>query len=304
MKQLHLKGIIPPILTPLRRDGSVDTLALERLTQHLIKNGVHALFALGTAGEGPVLTHSQRRTALETIKSAVQRAVPLLVGILETSTERYIEVVKEVEKVGVDAVVVNPPFYFPVSQEEIVKHVLKIREATDLPLVLYNIPKYTGNPYTAETVHELAKVPGVIAYKDSSSDMVHFQEVLRLTKDMEGFSVLQGNHLLSIPSLLMGAAGLVPGLGNIIPKEMVELYNAVIAGDLPTAYRCHELVVKLDKLLAGDHYSLAMLKAMIEVLGFSDECVPHTPLPPLDNAMKTRLREFFAREQITGWAPN
>ena len=82
MKQLHLKGIIPPILTPLRRDGSVDTLALERLTQHLIKNGVHALFALGTAGEGPVLTHSQRRTALETIKSAVQRGRPSTSGNL------------------------------------------------------------------------------------------------------------------------------------------------------------------------------------------------------------------------------
>lgn len=301
MKHLHLKGIIPPILTPLQDDGSVDVTGLKNLTTHMIESGVHGIFAMGTAGEGPMLPRVQRTVALKTIKEASENKVPLLVGLLETSTARSLELLEEAELIGADAVVVNAPYYFSVSQKEIIKHCLTIKDSTELPVVLYNIPRYTGNPLHAASVYELAQLPGFIGYKDSSSNMVHFQDVLRLTKDLENFSVFQGNHLLSIPSLLMGADGIVPGIGNIIPQEMVLLYNAVLDGDLQTAYKYHDLVSELEKYVAGAEYSLSMLKAMVEILGFSGVSVPHYPLPPLADDEKHIVKDFFRSREIKGF---
>lgn len=301
---LKLKGIIPPILTPLRKDGKVDTIGLRNLTRHLITCGVHGIFAMGTAGESPMLSREQRRDALITIREESKGNVPLLVGIMETSTTRCLELVREAEEIGAEALVVNSPYYFHVSQAEIIKHCLAIKDATELPIVLYNIPKYTGNPLHVETINYLARVPGVVAYKDSSSNMTQFQEVLRLTQDLPNFAVFQGNHLLSIPSLLIGASGIVPGVGNIIPKEMVGLYDAVLAGDLDKAYHYHDLVAKVEAYFTQGDYSLAMMKGMVEVLGFTDECVPHSPLPPLSDAKKLELKEFFQLENIVGYTNN
>src|SRR5699024_6199347 len=111
--------------------------------------------------------------------------------------------VKLTEKLGADALVIASPFYFPVHQTEIIEHFKAIREVTTLPLMIYNIPQYTRNPIDAETVNEIARIPGVVAYKDSSGNMTHFQKVLRLTNDLPSFSVFQGNQLLSITSIQM-----------------------------------------------------------------------------------------------------
>lgn len=300
---LHLEGIIPPIITPLRRDGSVDELGLERLTRHMIRSGVAGIFAMGTAGEAPMLTRTQRHAALSTIRRESHGEVPLLVGIMEPSTQRCLELVDEAEEIGADAIVVNTPYYFPVSQTEIIKHCLTIKEATELPIVLYNIPRYTSNAVETSTICQLAETPGIIAYKDSSSNLVHFQEVLRRTRGIDGFSVFQGNHLLSIPSLLMGASGVVAGIANVIPAEMVSLYHAVRAGEIEKAYQLHALVEKLESRLTNAKYSLSMLKGMVEVLGITEEeCVPHAPLPPLSDLEKAEVKELFQRENLRGFS--
>lgn len=287
-----LTGVIPPVITPLKEDDTVDVKALWRLTEHLLNCGASGIFAMGTAAESPMLTRTQRQQALEVIAQVCRGRAPLLVGVMETSTSRVLELVREAEALGADAVVAVSPYYFRVKQAEIVKHFAAIRAHTGLPIVIYNVPVYTGNPIDADTVYEIAQLPGVIAFKDSSGNMPQFQKTIRLTRELAHFSVLQGVQTLSVISLQMGAAGLIPGVGNFIPREMVRLYEAVQHGRLEEAYRIQDFVVELEESFGMEGYSLSVLKGAPRLLGFGNG-KPHAPLPTLSQAGLDRLAEVL-----------
>lgn len=297
MEKLKLNGVIPPILTPFDEDGNVDAEALGILTEYLISNGVSGIFALGTAGESPLLTRSQRQQALTAIAERASGKSPLLVGLLESSTDRILELIPEAEDFGASAIVVSTPYYYPVQQQEIIKHIVTIRERTELPIVLYNIPSRTMSSFDIETIIELAKIPGIIAYKDSSANMSHFMDVLRKTRHLPNFSVLQGTHALSIPSLMVGGHGLVPGLGNVMPRQLVSMAAYVKNNQLSQAFEIHDRMLRLEAFLSEEGYSLAVLKAMIQLLGFG-KGIPNRQLPPISEAGLKRIKEFFKKEQL------
>jgi 4-hydroxy-tetrahydrodipicolinate synthase len=283
MKKLEkLTGVIPPIITPMKNDYSVDEEALSGLVRYMLDCRVDGIFAMGTAAESPMLTREQRLRALLAIRDECKGKVPFLVGVMETSTARVLELVKEAEEIGADAVVAVSPYYFRVKPKEIVKHFASIRENTELPIIVYNVPVYTGNPIDAETVYEIAQFPGIVAFKDSSGNMPQFQKTIRLTSHMEHFSVLQGVQVLSVISMQMGAAGLIPGVGNMIPQQMVQLYEAVKAGRLEEAYRIQDFVVQLEESFAMEGYSLSVLKAAPQLLGFGAG-QPHYPMNKLSD---------------------
>lgn len=292
LTELKLSGIIPPIITPLKADRTIDTDALKGLAAHMIESGVDGIFAMGTAAESPMLTRTQREQALVALSEACSGETPLLFGVMETSTDRVLELVREAEQLQADAIVAVSPYYFKVKPREIVKHFAAIREATDLPIVVYNVPQYTGNPIDAVTVREIAGFPNVIAFKDSSGNMPQFQQTIRMTEDLPGFSVLQGVQVLSVISLQMGAAGLIPGVGNVIPDQMVTLYRAVRNGDLETAYRIQDFVVKLEESFAIEGYSLPVLKGMSRFIGYGDG-IPHYPLQPLTEEGYSKLSNIL-----------
>ncbi|CAG7645386.1 dihydrodipicolinate synthase family protein [Paenibacillus allorhizosphaerae] len=275
-----LTGVIPPVITPMKSDYSVDEEALRGLVRYMQSCHVDGIFAMGTAAESPMLTREQRLRGLLAVREECKGKSPLLVGVMETSTARVLELVKEAEEIGADAVVAVSPYFFRVKPKEIVKHFAAIREATELPIVIYNVPAYTGNPIDAETVYEIAQFPGVVAFKDSSGNMPQFQKTIRLTRHMEHFSVLQGVQVLSVISLQMGAAGLIPGVANMIPRQMVRLYEAVKSGRLEEAYEVQDFVVRLEESLTMEGYSLSVLKAAPQLLGFG-EGQPHYPLDKL-----------------------
>ncbi|MDF2722059.1 MAG: dihydrodipicolinate synthase [Paenibacillus sp.] len=297
MSSLKLHGVIPPILTPFLPDRSVDIAALSGLADYMIEGGVTGIFAMGTAGESPLLTRAQREQALTAIARRCAGKVRLLVGILEASTERVLELIPEAEQLGASAIVVTTPYYYPVKQPEIVKHFAAVREATELPIVVYNIPSRTMSPLAPATVNELARFPQVIGYKDSSGDMSHFQAVQRLTRDLPHFALFQGSHSLSIPSLLIGAHGLVPGLGNIVPRQIVEMAEHVRENRLEQAYAAQDLLLRLESVMDREGYSLAVLKAMIQLLGFG-QGVPNRPLPAVSAEGLKRLEAVFRTERL------
>jgi 4-hydroxy-tetrahydrodipicolinate synthase len=299
MEMKKLQGIIPPIITPFTRKQDVDTAALQGLANYMINCGVDGIFAMGTAAESPILTREQRLKALQTLKSECVGRTPLLIGVMETSTARVLELVREAEELQADAIVAVTPYYFRMKQKEIVKHFAAIREATSLPLIIYNVPVYTGNPIEPETVNEIARFPGVIAYKDSSGNMPHFQQAIRLTRDLPQFSVLQGVQVLSVISLQMGAAGLIPGVGNVIPDQMVSLYQAVRQGELEKAYTIQDFIVQLEASFSIEGYSLPVLKGMAQYLGFG-EGVPHFPLQPLTDDGWHKLSQILASGHVKG----
>jgi 4-hydroxy-tetrahydrodipicolinate synthase len=295
---LKLTGVIPPVITPMKNDYSVDEDALKGLVRYMLSCGVDGIFAMGTAAESPMLTREQRLRALLAIREECHGKTPFLVGVLETSTAKVLELVEEAEEVGADAVVAVSPYYFRVKPKEIVKHFAAIRENTELPIIIYNVPQYTGNPIDAETVYEIAQFPGVVAFKDSSGNMPQFQKTIRLTRHMEHFSVLQGVQLLSVISLQMGASGLIPGVGNMIPEQMVQLYEAVKSGKLEEAYRIQDFVVKLEEAFAMEGYSLSVLKAAPQLLGFG-EGQPHYPMNKLSEAGLASLAALLRSGGVT-----
>jgi 4-hydroxy-tetrahydrodipicolinate synthase len=297
-KNHKIQGVIPPIITPLRADRTVDTEALRGLARHMIASGVHGIFAMGTAAESPMLTRKQREQSLLVLQEECQGKVDFLVGVMETSTDRVLELVKEAEDLGADGIVAVSPYYFRVKAKEIVKHFAEIVEHTELPVIVYNVPVYTGNPIDADTVFEIAQFPGVVAFKDSSGNMQQFQKTIRLTRELPNFSVLQGVQVLSVISLQMGASGLIPGVGNIIPKQMVELYDAVNENRLDEAYLIQDFVVQLEESFGMEGYSLSVLKAMPQLLGFGDG-IPHFPLGKLSTGGLVKLEQLLRSGNVT-----
>lgn len=292
LNNTKLEGIIPPIITPFKEDRTVDTSALRGLANYMMQCGVAGIFAMGTAAESPMLTRRQREQALVALTEQCSGQLPLLVGVMETSTDRVLELVREAEEVRADAVVAVSPYYFRVKPKEIVKHFAAIREATELPIVIYNVPAYTGNPIDADTVCEISRFPNIIGFKDSSGNMPQFQKTIRMTRDIPHFSVMQGVQVLSVVSLQMGASGLIPGVGNVIPDQMVALYHAVRHGRLEEAYRIQDFVVKLEESFAIEGYSLPVLKAMPQLLGYG-EGIPHYPLSQLSKDGLETLRAIL-----------
>ena len=242
-------GIVPPVATPFTEDHEVDVPALERLIGFLLAGGVHGLFMLGSTSETAILTTRQRAVVLETAVRAAGSRVPVLAGVIDTSTARVVELARTAQEIGVDGLVVTAPFYIRPSQEEVVAHFRAIRAAVDLPIVAYDIPAAVQTKLARPTVVRLAEEGLVVGIKDSSGDEANFRGLVMETRHLPGFAAFTGSELLVDALLQIGAAGCVPGLGNVDPAGYVRLYHAVRAGDLATARTEQERLYRLFAII-------------------------------------------------------
>ncbi|MFL5807312.1 MAG: dihydrodipicolinate synthase family protein [Roseiflexaceae bacterium] len=212
-----LHGIIPPMCTPFANDGEVDIPSVHTLVEYLLAGGVHGVFALGSTGEFASLTDRQRQTLLEATVAAVRGRVPVIAGILDTSTARCIENGLAARAAGAGAVVLSPPFYFRNSQAEIIDHFRAVKAAVGLPLLAYDVPTAVNVKLEFATVVQLAKEGVIVGLKDSSGATEAFRRVLIATRNISGFRAFTGSELIIDACLRMGAAGSVPGLANVFP---------------------------------------------------------------------------------------
>lgn len=201
---LDLKGVIPPMITPLTASGVVDGAAVDRLVNHMLVNNCAGIFVLGSSGEGPWLTTDQRKQLVTDAVRAVSGRVQLLVGVLEPSTGRTLETLHIIEELGADAVVIASPYYFAADALAQSRHFEQVAAATKLPIVLYNIPSMTHNPIAVETVREALQFDNVIGLKDSAANMDEFERFLALREARPNFRVFQGAERLAVQSLLAG----------------------------------------------------------------------------------------------------
>lgn len=273
---MQLRGIVPPCVTPLHADETVDEAGLERQLNRLIEAGVHGLFFLGSTGEQPALRDSERRKALQVARRVVAGRVPVICGTMASSTARAIENIRMAEEEGADAVAVTPPHYYPSrGPEEQMAHYRACAAATGLPVVIYNIPSTTKVMLSAETMAEITSLPSVIGVKDSSGDYSHVLKLIRLVKSQEGKGVLVGVPPIAAAAILQGADGSVPGIANIDPWSLVALYKAASSGDLaalpPLLARVGQL---MEMLTAGT--PLVCIKTALELLGI---CQAHATMP-------------------------
>jgi 4-hydroxy-tetrahydrodipicolinate synthase len=266
------RGIIPPILTPVQPDGQVDLLSLTRLTNWLIREGVHGIWACGTTGEFPCFDADERENVVGTCAEAAMGRVPIVANISDCSTRLAIEHGLRAMRAGADAVALTPPYYYSNSQDELLAHFRGVRNAVDAPLFVYNIPSTVKVKVEVETIVTLAAEETVVGIKDSQNDL-DFARTLFLEANQRGvpLRLFLGTRSLIDAALLVGAHGCIPGIANVVPKACVEAYEAAARGDFPVAFEAQQRVVdalaitrviKASAPAAGMGGMKAALKAM------------------------------------------
>ena len=189
-------GILPPVCTPLTESCDVDIASLRRLLDFHLTAGVHGIFLLGTSSETTLLSDRQRATVIETGINAVGGRVPVIVGVLDTSTAAVIDQARTAQELGADAIVVTAPFYVSVNQAEILEHFRRVRSAVDLPILAYDIPVTVHSKLAKETVLKLAREGTIVGIKDSSGDEGNLRSLVVEGRDIPGFASLyrRGAH--------------------------------------------------------------------------------------------------------------
>lgn len=270
-----LRGIIPPMVTPLTGRDALDCAGLERLIEHLLAGGVHGLFILGTTGEGPSLSYRLRRELIERTCRQVNRRVPVLVGITDTAFVESLNVARWAADAGADAVVVAPPYYMPEGQPELQEYLDHLVPELPLPLFLYNMPALTKVSFELETIRRAMDNPRIIGLKDSSGNMVYFHRAAALLKHRPDWSLLMGPEELLSDALLAGGHGGVNGGANVHPQLYVALYDAARRGDMARVRELHREVMRFSETLyrIGRHPSAIIkgIKCALSLRGICDD---------------------------------
>lgn len=229
------KGIIPPVVTPLTPDGKVNEKILRKLVNHLIDQGMHGLFPLGTTGEFYAFDVDEYRQILEIVVDETRGRVPVYGGASHITTRGTIRLVKICEEIGVDAVSVLTPMFISQTQAEIYEFYRAVAESTHCPIIIYNNKPKTNVAVTPETVAKLAQIDNIVGVKDSTGDFTNTEEYIRLTRGNDNFHVLLGRDTLIYAGLCYGASGAIASCANVAPRIAADIYDKFIAGDLTGA---------------------------------------------------------------------
>jgi len=258
-----LRGIVPPVLSPLRDRDALDEAGLERLLEHILGGGVQGLFILGTTGEGPSLSYRVRRDLISQTCRHVARRCPVLVGITDTAFAESVGIARHAADAGADALVLAPPYYMPEGQPELREYLQHLLPELPLPLFLYNMPPLTKVSYELDTVRWALDQPGICGLKDSSGSMIYFAQVLGLRGSRPDWPVFVGPEELLAPSVLMGGDGGVAGGANLFPRLYVALYQAAAAGDVARARDLQQRVQQVvDRLYRVGRHPSTIIKGI------------------------------------------
>lgn len=289
-----LSGVIPPMISPLDETHAVDTGAVERIAEHILANGCTGLFVLGGVGEGAWLSTSQRLALVRSSVRAAGGRAPVLVGLMLPGTAPVRDAAVQAADAGADALVVGSPYYFGVDSASQLRHVEAVLSATQLPVLLYNIPQCTHAPLAPDAVETLASEPRVLGIKDSWGDLPYFQSLLTLKQRRASFRVLQGHEHAALASLLLGADGLIPGLGNVAPRMCVELVHAARAGERDAYQRLHAQIHDLTTIYA---HQLPGIYAACALLGLAQN-VPAEPWAPIEDEQLRAIEAILVRHAL------
>jgi 4-hydroxy-tetrahydrodipicolinate synthase len=275
---MNFGKVITAMVTPFDENGSVDTLALRDLINHLIANGSDAIVVSGTTGEAPTLSHEEKAALFKNTVEFTGGRIPVIAGTGTNSTHAAVELTLLAEQAGVDAVMLSTPYYNKPNQQGMYLHFKAVAEATSLPVMLYNVPGRTGVHLHADTTAALAsEVKNIVSIKDASGDLDHMTAVISRTPD--NFTLYSGDDSLTLPSLSVGAEGIVSVSSHIIGKEMQAMIAAYNRGETKYAAKLHrELVPVMEAMFSAP--SPAPVKAALHMIDIKAGSVrlPMTPL--------------------------
>lgn len=286
---MNVRGMVPPMVTPVDDNEEIDIKKIRHFTDRLVQGGVHGLFPVGSTGEFPSLTRSQRTAVIETV---VERAddCPVLAGCGGTSVRNVQQYLADAAAAGADAGIIVTPYYMQTTQEGVCRFYERLADESSLPIYLYNIPQLTGTTLTVDSVERLADHPMIVGIKDSSGDFAYFVELLEVVPG--SFGVLQGLPILGIPSLDHGADGIVGGPANVFPGPFATFYDAYHQGDREQAQQLLQTVIAPITRSIRPMPSPVAFKYLLAKAGV-DVGKPIAPLTPLPDEHRQRLDECY-----------
>lgn len=278
-----------PNVTPFNAEGEIMFDALGELIDFWVKEGVTGLVANASTGEAPYISRGEKTRIIEYISEHAGDRLRVFAGTGMMSTWETIEVTREAVEAGAEAALITTPFFFKPSDEEIAQHFIEVINAVDIPVILYNVPKFTGYSVAPKVVASIAEeCSGLVAMKDSSGNPGNMAEVIRLCGDK--INCLSGSADMILPTLMLGGKGAIIAVGNIIPSECVEIYKAFKKGDILTAGEYQHKASYVNKVLVRELPQIAAIKTALNQRGFKAG-VPRKPLSELSKEAQGIVRE-------------
>lgn len=282
-----IKGVIPALVTPFDKNDNVDLKAVEKITEFLVSNGVHALMPVGGTGEFPNLLTEEKRDVVKAVASVAKGKVPIVPGTAACSTKEVIMLSNDAYEAGADAVIATAPYYFRLPESSLIEHYRTVAANISCPLIVYNNPLYTGNNMRPEVIAGLMNEKNIIGVKQSNADMGQLVELLRLAP--KGLSLCTGIDSQFYPALCVGAVGIYSTAAGIIPAQMVKLYDLFKAGKHAEALELHMKLQTLNKYLEYDPGYVAPAKEALNLLGLPGGYL-RSPLPELTSDEKRGIK--------------
>lgn len=269
MKHTPVRGIIPPIITPMNEDESINISELRAQVNRQIEGGIHAIFCFGTNGEGYILTGKEKQLVLETVIEETDGRVPVYAGTGCISTKETVELCRMAQAAGADVLSIITPSFAAASQEELYEHYKTVAAAVDMPIVLYNIPARTGNALTPATIARLAQIENIVGAKDSSGNFSNILGYISAgkAKNNGNFSVLSGNDQLIIWNLLAGGTGGIAGCANVYPRVMASIYDLFMEGKIEEAKAANESIASFRACFKYGNPN-TIVKTAVALLGY------------------------------------
>ena len=292
---MKLHGLGVAMITPFHPDGKVDFPGLQRMVEHLATGGCDFLVVLGTTAETPTLSPEEQRSVVDFVVEVNANRMPLVVGVSGNNTMELCGRIRTWDLEGIDAFLVASPAYNKPSQLGIVKHFTSVAEAAPKPIVLYNVPGRTASNMTAATTLELAEHANVCGVKEASGDLGQIGMIL--AQRPEGFAVWSGDDALAMPTVAMGAEGVISVMGNAYPTEMSRMIQQAAFGQIQEAQQTHQALTPIMDLLFAEGNPVGV-KVALKHLGM---CEPHVRLPLVDGSkdLTDKLYKAIADLQVT-----
>lgn len=286
---MNFGQILTAMVTPFDQNGEIDFPAAENLINHLILNGTDGIVVAGTTGESPTLSSEEKVELFKFVVRVVNGRVPVVAGTGSNNTRASIELTKQAENAGVDAIMLVVPYYNKPSQEGLYQHFKTIAEVTTLPIILYNIPGRSVINMSVETTVRLAQIPNIVAIKDASGNLDAMAETISRTP--EDFAVYTGEDSLTLPAISIGATGVISVASHIIGNEMQAMITKFKNGNTTEAAQDHRKLLPIFKgLFAAPNPS--PVKAALNIKGVPVGGV-RLPIIPLNDEETSTLREVL-----------
>jgi 4-hydroxy-tetrahydrodipicolinate synthase len=291
---LDIRGCGTALVTPFRKDGTLDLDALRRLVQFQLRAGIDFLVPCGTTGETPTLEHAEYLAVVRTVVQEAGGKVPVIAGVGGNNTRKLIDLAAEVSGLGIQGILSVAPYYNKPTQEGLYQHFRAIAESTDLPMILYNVPGRTSSNLEPATVARLSKIANIIGIKEASGSIVQQMEVLAAVPPT--FRVLSGDDAFTFPLMALGGVGIISVVSNEIPAEMTRLAHLLLEGKLEAARQLHFNLLPLMQVNFIETNPIPV-KAALAMMGMIEE-IYRLPMVPMKAENRTKLEKVLSAQGL------